>query len=236
MNQKFQVIVLDPPFSFGDVIDMISTPRGAAANYSTMSISDLKQLPVKLIADPEGAILCLWVPGSMLQDGLDLMKTYGFTCKQNFVWVKTRKNDNVKKLFYKAAKGVYEDLKNQVPKLEVFNKFKVNLGNVLGFGMGRLFRQTHEICLIGTNSNKIYQRLQNKSQRSVCFADNLKHSAKPEALQDSLDLMFPNANTNKIELFSRRQRKGWICIGNEAPGSVGEDIRDSLDKLINGDQ
>jgi len=97
--------------------------------------------------------------------------------------------------------------------------------------LGRLFRQSHEICLIGINNNKIYKKLQNKSQRSVCFAENIKHSAKPEYLQNSLDIMFPDAN--KIEIFARRQRPGWECIGNEAPGTMGEDIRVSLDKILN---
>ena len=96
----------------------------------------------------------------------------------------------------------------------------------LAFGMGRLFRQTHEICLIGTSNNKIYKLLENKSQRSVCFAENLKHSAKPEALQNSLEIMFPKAE--KLEMFARRTRSGWTCLGNEIDG---QDIRDALIKL-----
>ncbi len=94
--------------------------------------------------------------------------------------------------------------------------------------MGRLFRQTHEICLIGTNNNKIYKKLKNKSQRSVSFGENLKHSAKPEHLQNSLDEMFPG--TEKLEMFARRHRKDWLCVGNEICN--GEDIRDSLKNLI----
>jgi N6-adenosine-specific RNA methylase IME4 len=103
----------------------------------------------------------------------------------------------------------------------------VRISSILSFGMGRLFRQTHEICLIGTSNNKIYTKLANKSQRSVSFAPNLRHSAKPKDLQDSLEIMFPKAN--KIELFARRERKDWICLGNEILN--GEDIRDSLKKL-----
>jgi N6-adenosine-specific RNA methylase IME4 len=101
------------------------------------------------------------------------------------------------------------------------------LGEMLAFGMGRLFRQTHEICLIGTSDNKIYKRLKNKSQRSVSLAPNLRHSSKPENLQDSLDEMFPSGN--RLELFARRHRKDWVCLGNEICN--GEDIRDSLAKL-----
>ncbi len=96
--------------------------------------------------------------------------------------------------------------------------------------MGRIFRNCHELALVGTRG-KIYSKLQNKSQRSVLLAPNLKHSSKPEGLQDRLDLMFPQAN--KLELFARRLRLGWICIGDEAKNTLNEDIRDSIDKLIN---
>jgi N6-adenosine-specific RNA methylase IME4 len=40
--------------------------------------------------------------------------------------------------------------------------------------------------------------------------------------------MFPN--TEKLEMFARRIRPGWTCIGNEVCN--GEDIRDSLAKFI----
>lgn len=99
--------------------------------------------------------------------------------------------------------------------------------------MGRLFRQSHELCLIGINNNNIYKKLSNKSQRSVSFGENLKHSAKPEHLQDSLELMFPDKELNKIEIFARRQRPKWFCLGNESPMSYNEDIKISLNKLIN---
>lgn len=40
-------------------------------------------------------------------------------------------------------------------------------------------------------------------------------------------------SSNKIEIFARRQRKGWVCIGNESPMTLGEDISTSIDKLLN---
>jgi|SRR5271166_817841 len=100
--------------------------------------------------------------------------------------------------------------------------------NILGFGMGKLFRQTHEICLIGINNTGIYKQLRNKSQRSVCLAQNNGHSIKPDALHDSLDTMFPNCL--KLELFARRKKEGWLTLGNEING---KDINDELNDLIN---
>lgn len=235
-DDKFSVIVIDPPYSFSDRLVMDDVARGAEANYNVMSIDEIKKLPIAQIANPKGAVIALWVPSSLLQEGLDIMSSYGFKHKQTFVWVKTKKD-----IFKDAVKGYVSGIESTIKSIgyvkkhwkEYFNRHNKNmsLDNILSFGMGRLFRQTHEICLIGINNTGIYKQLQNKSQRSVCFAENLKHSAKPENLQNSLDMMFPNSN--KIEIFARRPREGWLCLGNQSPTSLGEDIRDSLNKLIN---
>ena len=232
MSQKFSVIVSDPPWSFSDKLSMSDVKRGAEANYNTMTIEEIKALPIKDIADPSGAILCLWVPSTLLQSGLDVMNAYGFSFRQVYVWVKIKK-DPYKKLIKKSLVDAVEKIKTL--SLKEMRKYCSSIfsgdvaKDILGFGLGRIFRQSHEICLIGINNTGIYKKLQNKSQRSVCLAENLKHSTKPEDLQDSLDLMF-GEEVAKLELFARRLRPGWDCVGNE----IGEklDIRDSLKKLI----
>lgn len=248
MLNKFNVIVVDPPYNFKDMLSMSDVARGAEANYGTMTISQIKQLPIKSISAPDGAVLALWVPSSLLQEGLDIMKDWGFNHKQTYIWVKTKidplkdirslffdswKND-IKPLGNFTDKSFKDTIKKSIKLVDIFTKGAKLIQDTLAFGMGRLFRQTHEICLIGTNNNGIYKKLQNKSQRSVCFAENLKHSAKPELLQNSLDIMFPSLgeNISKIEIFARRQRKGYLCLGNQAPMTYGEDIVISLNKLI----
>ncbi len=229
--KKFQVIVSDPPWEFGDVLSMDDTPRGAAANYPLLDLEEIKKLKVSEVADPDGCILALWVPSSLLQDGMDVMKAWGFNQKQTYIWVKTKKEplESVSAVIKKAfrnVKGV--PFTSGIRDVFIAACQTFNLDKTLAFYMGRLFRQTHEICLIGTNNNKIYKKLKNKSQRSVSFGENLKHSAKPEHLQNSLDEMFPG--TEKLEMFARRHRKDWLCVGNEICN--GEDIRDSLKNLI----
>lgn len=241
MSKKFSVIVADPPWPFNDSLKMSDVKRGAQANYSTMTMQEIRELPVESICNPKGAVLCLWVPGSLLQDGLDTMKAWGFEHKQTYVWVKTKKSifeDEYKELkktikyminFYLTTPFNPKMLKEEINSTGIALAGRLSildLKNTLAFGMGRLFRQTHEICLIGTRG-KVYDKLKNKSQRSVSFAENLRHSAKPEHLQDSLEIMFPK--TRKLELFARRIRPGWTCLGNEICN--GEDIRISLSKL-----
>lgn len=234
----FNVIVADPPWNFSDKLTMGEVKRGAGSQYPELNLQAIKDLPVQKIAD-DNSVLVLWVPGSFLQDGLDVMREWGFEQKQVHVWVKVKKNPlelltkefaRCRNLWEKAIAGKTPAAAAKLEQglfLEGINSF--NLSNTLAFGMGRLFRQTHEIALVGTRGS-VYPILKDKSQRSVHFGQVTKHSAKPEDLQEKLEKMFPN--TKKLEIFARRKRKGWVCIGNQAPDTLGEDIRDSLKDLI----
>lgn len=187
---KFDVIIADPPWPFNDKLTAMKskTKRSAQSQYSLLSMSDIKGLDVSSLSNDTGCLLALWVPSTLLQDGLETMSSWGFTFKQTFVWVKLKKS-------YKK---------------------ETDVNNVIAFGMGRLFRQCHELVLIGTKGKMIYKNLANKSQRSVCLSENLGHSIKPNDLHDRLELMFPNAN--KLELFARRTKQNWMTLGNEIDG------------------
>lgn len=163
-----------------------------------MTAKQVAAMPVPEIVDPDGCVLALWVPGSMLQDGLDVAKAWGFKMKQIFVWVKLKK-DFKKEVDWNASTRV---------------------------GMGRLFRQSHEIALICTSGKSVYKLLKNKGQRSVAFALNAGHSVKPEHLHQRLELMFPVAE--RVELFARRSQPGWHCLGD---GIDGKDIDVAIQEL-----
>ena len=115
-------------------------------------------------------------------------------------------------------------------QLWIWTKTQKSDRSKLAFGMGRLARNCHEPCLVGVRG-KYTKELANRSQRNVFLHPTLAHSSKPEDLQNSLEIMFPERDG--LEIFARRPRAGWTCIGNEAPETMGEDIRDSLQDLIN---
>lgn len=227
---RFRVLVADPAWEFGDNLTMSDVKRGSSSNYDTLTIEDLKQLPVQEVCTEE-AILALWCPSALLSEGLEVMKAWGFRQTQTHIWVKTKKIPlrslvrelvlAFKQLSADATPGNFAGVAK-----EIISKFRPD--NVLAFGMGRLFRQTHEVALVGVRG-KIYDKLKDKSQRSVHFHPSTKHSTKPEALQDMLEKMFPKAK--RLELFARRDRPGWTCVGLECPSTLGEDIRISLDRL-----
>ena len=231
-----QIIVADFPYSFSDKLAMSDVKRGALANYSTMSNKDLLALPIDQLADPEGCVFALWVPSSLLDFGLEVMEKNGFKLKTSYIWVKVKKQPILERVGFKSILDHFKKLDNWNWTIagSTIKKFvdEFSLNNLLSFGMGHLFRNCHEIALIGINNNKIYKKLENRSQRTVSFEENLKHSAKPEHLQNSLDLMFPDPKLTRVELFARRSRKGWVCLGNESPLTYGESIEVSLNKLL----
>jgi N6-adenosine-specific RNA methylase IME4 len=190
---KYDVIVSDPPWSFNDRLQKMKSPtkRSAISQYKVMSPGDISRLDVPSITNPEGCVLALWVPSTMLAEGLKVIDAWGYRFKTTYVWVKQTKKGK------------------------------------LAFGMGRLFRASHEIALIAT-VGKVYGDMQDHSQRSVSMAPNDGHSIKPATLQDSLDLMYPGTDKNKLEMFARRNRVGWTCIGDAV---TGKDIKTSIEEL-----
>ncbi|HVI41874.1 MAG TPA: MT-A70 family methyltransferase, partial [Anaerovoracaceae bacterium] len=201
---KYDVIVSDPPWEFSDRLEMSKVKRGAAANYSLLSNQAIKELDVKTLA-ADNAALVLWIPSSLLSLGIEVMDAWGFRQTQTWIWVKTKKDpfEEAKRAIRKKASKKMVSVADIDKCLDAFS-----LNETMAFGMGRMFRQCHEIALVGVRG-KAYNSLKNKSQRSVLFDLNLKHSRKPEGLQDRLDLMFPKGN--KLEMFARRDRDEWTC-------------------------
>ena len=91
-DKKYNIIYADPPWSYKDKRD--KHPRlcgGATVHYDTMSMEDLKQLPVQDISD-DNCYIFMWATFPNLQEALDLMKIWGFKYKTlGFSWIKTNK-------------------------------------------------------------------------------------------------------------------------------------------------
>ena len=80
------------------------------------------------------------------------------------MWVKTKKDPwkKIPKIFAnlvtmsnRIKDGSVTSVKDYAKLLGPVLRGFAKLNTTLSFGMGRLFRQTHEICLIGISSNKI---------------------------------------------------------------------------------
>jgi len=92
-DKKYNIIYADPPWAYR-VWSKKGQGRTAEAHYSTMSKEDIESLPIREIAD-KNAVLFLWVTYPTLEQGLELVRKWGFTYKTcGFSWVKLNKKSN----------------------------------------------------------------------------------------------------------------------------------------------
>ena len=85
---QFSTIVADPPWP----VKMIGRSRQRPARslglpYETMSIDEIKAMPVADIAEI-GAHLWLWTTNGFLRDAFDVMEAWGFKYLTTVTWVK----------------------------------------------------------------------------------------------------------------------------------------------------
>ena len=83
--KKYQIIYADPPWSYQNG----GVPQGGVdAQYKTMSLEEIKALPINEIADTP-SVLFMWATFPQLQEALDVIKAWGFKYKTiAFVWSK----------------------------------------------------------------------------------------------------------------------------------------------------
>ena len=78
------------------------------------------------------------------------------------------------------------------------------------FGMGRIFRASHETCLVAVRGRVIPAV---HDVRSTFRAPVGLHSEKPAAFYRVIERLYPDAH--RYEIFARRPRVGWAQWGNE---------------------
>ncbi len=86
---------------------------------------------------------------------------------------------------------------------------KVTKNGKRWFGMGHYVRAEHETCLIATRGRP---EILNRSVRSTFDAPAGRHSEKPD---EFFDIVRRLCGGPRVELFARRHRPGWTCLGNE---------------------
>ena len=101
------------------------------------------------------------------------------------------------------------------PKAEIVWR-KLERSGVVHFGMGRTVRNSHESCLIARRGKAI---VRDHSVRSIFDAPIGAHSEKPEAFFRMVERLAPGPY---LELFARRARPGWTCLGDELGAAAAE--------------
>lgn len=95
MAKKYGIIYAGPPWAF-KVYSKKGMGRSAETHYPTMSLDDIKNLPVSDIADKDCALF-MWTTIPMLKDCFEVLSAWGFVFKTiAFVWIKqNRKSDSL---------------------------------------------------------------------------------------------------------------------------------------------
>jgi len=93
-KKKYNIIYADPAWRHETWSEKgrDRCPDGKLGHYSTMSLEDIKKLPVQEISD-KNCILFIWVLDHMLPQSLEVIESWGFKYSTiGFNWVKRNKN------------------------------------------------------------------------------------------------------------------------------------------------
>lgn len=85
--RKYQIIVVDPPWDVKKLTHR-DRPNQITMDYSTMSLDEIKTLPVQNIAT-EDALCFLWTTQKYLFYALPILEHWGFKHLLTMVWEKT---------------------------------------------------------------------------------------------------------------------------------------------------
>ena len=77
-------------------------------------------------------------------------------------------------------------------------------------GMGKWLRMQCEFCLLGIKGKPLWE---SKSLRDFISEVRTRHSAKPTAFYQMIDVNFVGS---KLDYFSRKERKGWTGYGSKS--------------------
>lgn len=189
-NKKYKLIYADPPWPY------TSDPKSkrgiwglADQKYNIMTIEDLKNLPVKNIAD-DNCILFMWGTWPTIFEMKPLMKSWGFEYKTcAFVWRKLSKNTITVK---KYGLGWYTRSNSEFVLIGRKGKFNRVSAAVQQF-----------VDTIQENNNEC----------EVVDSPIKKHSQKPNEIRERIRKLC--GDLPKIELFARTRVHGWDVWGND---------------------
>jgi N6-adenosine-specific RNA methylase IME4 len=84
---KYACVLADPGWKFQDLLP--GKTRGAAKNYNLMTVDEICNFTLPLIAD--NAYLFMWRVSAMVPEAYKVINAWGFTAKSEIVWNKLTK-------------------------------------------------------------------------------------------------------------------------------------------------
>lgn len=202
---KYSLIYADPSWSY----DNKGSRATADSHYSTMSITDLKRLPVWDLAADDCVLAMWWVPPMPLE-AIQLTEAWGFKLKNMclFTWAKLNQCAE-----QHITKAIQPDKKTCKRNFNNYADFMRLLNDQTRMGLGNYSRSNSESCLVAVRGKGL-ERL-DAAVKQMIYAPIGEHSAKPEEARHRLERLY--GDVPRIELFSRSAAPGWHHWGNENP-------------------
>jgi N6-adenosine-specific RNA methylase IME4 len=177
---KFKTIVVDPPWKYGKWGGTSSKAEGSKIGaipipYKTMSVDEIKKLPIKSLAD-ENCEVYLWTTQKYLPDAFAVLRAWGLKYCQTLTWCK----------------------------------------KPMGTGQGGVYCPTTEFLMLA-RKGKMPKVTRIDSTWWLTKRPHNSHSTKPEFFQDMIETV---SEEPRLEMFARRERKGWSVFGNEVENSI----------------
>lgn len=195
----FGLIYADPPWRVATYSEKGRNrlPDGDVGHYETMSLDELKSIPVADVAAKD-CMLIMWIIDTHMPQALELGAAWGFEYKTvGLYWPKLRK--------------LGADGKPGRPAKTPEGEFPT--------GMGYWTRANPEQALLFTRGKPT--RIDKGVPKLLPFEDypmtitaaRREHSRKPDEVYARLDRLL--GDVPKLELFARTSAPGWEAWGNE---------------------
>lgn len=211
MSELFDLAILDPNWRYRVWNKATGTGRSADKHYKTSAVVEMMRLDV-LSCMARDAIVDIWVTGPFVGEIFDLIAEWNrrYSKKRDrlifntvqFVWVKT------------SVKG----------DQKMFTS--VNEPKNWHFGLGHSTRSNIEYVYSFKRGAGLPVRRHDVRQLVLAPIPK-RHSEKPDAVQTRLEALYGDSiptgdeqNTRplrRLELYARREREGWYCVGDEIP-------------------
>ena len=210
-DKRYGVILADWPRKPWAYSDKTGSDRSPANHYAvqdfTWAVNVLAPMIQRLAA--LDCMLAFWSTAASLIDDIEIMAESGF------IALRPRGSDG--RLLRNEGGAIREPVS---PGGGTYRSHRI--WDKQAIGLGRWFRDRHELLLIGVRGS--FPAPAPGAQSSSIFSERRgEHSAKPEVIAAEIERLWPHLP--KIELFRRGPaRPGWAAWGNEAVEALPPDL------------
>lgn len=197
-SMRYATVVIDPPWEY----DQWRSTTAPA--YQSMSLDEIRGLPIRDIATPDAHLYC-WAVLPLMADAFDVVRAWGFKPSTVLTWCKPGVGlgggyrANTEHLIVARSGDGYLNPTCSTCGGRQRGAKKCHCAEPVWIARGQPWVPARSFLAV--------------AEGSWYVAPRSEHSAKPELFMDLIEQMSP---APRVELFARRNRIGWDTWGNES--------------------